>query len=195
MIDLQNTIQRATSAHNKYLAAIALQENMQATVDVAKADMEAAKKAREVITKVGKSIQTGVEDTFTSIVTMALRSVFGDVYTFRLRFVERRNQLEAEMVLVQGENECAVIDSVGGGVVDICSLALRIAALTIQQSAKVVVLDEPCRCLSTDLQNKASEMIKTLSEQLGIQFIIVTHEDALTECADKIFTIHKGELI
>lgn len=152
-------------------------------------------KAREVITTVGKSVQANVASSFTSIVSLALNSVFGDKYSFSLDFVEKRNQLEAELLLHTDGYSCAPIDSVGGGVVDICSLALRIAALIIEGSAKVVVLDEPCRCLSTDLQSKASEMIKTLSEKLGIQFIIITHEDELTSCADKVFTIDKGALV
>ena len=37
-------------------------------------------------------------------------------------------------------------------------------------------------------------MIKEISQKLGIQFIVVTHENALTESADKIFevSIKKG---
>ena len=190
--DLRNTI---LAAYERHIGCIRQKEQLELAIQEAKGELEAAKMAREVITKVGKSIQTGVEGAFTSIVSLALQSVFGDTYQFQLRFTERRNQLEADLVLIQDGNECSPIDSVGGGVVDICSLALRIAALIIQQSAKVVVLDEPCRCLSTDLQNKASEMIKTLSEKLGIQFIIVTHEEELTACADKIFTIDKGAVV
>lgn len=190
--ELENRIRQAAVQKAGYEQQIQILSDM---LMAAKADVEAGRKAREVVTKVGKSIQSGVEGAFTSIVSLALQSVFGDAYQFELRFVERRNQLEAELVLIQDGGECSPIDSVGGGVVDICSLALRIAALIIQQSAKVVILDEPCRCLSTDLQHKASEMIKTLSEKLNIQFIIVTHEEELTACADKTFVIDKGALV
>lgn len=32
-------------------------------------------------------------------------------------------------------------------------------------------------------------MIKEISNKLGIQFIIVTHEETLTEAADKVFEV------
>jgi len=40
-------------------------------------------------------------------------------------------------------------------------------------------------------------MIKELSTRLGLQFIIVTHEETLTEYADKVFTVkmRKGKSI
>jgi DNA repair exonuclease SbcCD ATPase subunit len=55
-------------------------------------------------------------------------------------------------------------------------------------------LDEPLRFLSSDNQEKASRMIKELSQRLGIQFIIVTHESILASYADKVFevSIRKG---
>jgi DNA repair exonuclease SbcCD ATPase subunit len=59
----------------------------------------------------------------------------------------------------------------------------------------VLILDEPFRYLSTDLQSKASEMLNEISERLGLQIIMVTHEEELVDEVDKTFRvrINKGK--
>jgi DNA repair exonuclease SbcCD ATPase subunit len=58
-------------------------------------------------------------------------------------------------------------------------------------------LDEPFRFVSSDLQDRASQMVKELSEKLGLQFIIITHNPTLASYADKTFEVHlhKGRSI
>ena len=51
------------------------------------------------------------------------------------------------------------------------------------------------RFLSRDLHHKATEMLKEISEKLGLQIIMVTHSEELIEAADKVFTIRAGKLL
>jgi|TARA_Y100000310_G_C20627424_1_gene786734 DNA repair exonuclease SbcCD ATPase subunit len=51
------------------------------------------------------------------------------------------------------------------------------------------LLDEPFKFLSKNLLPRASELLKELSEKLDLQFIMVTHLDELTDCADKTFDV------
>ena len=80
--------------------------------------------------------------------------------------------------------------------VDVAAFALRVASWSMERprSRPVLIMDEPLRFLSTDHQEKASVMIKEISQKLGIQFIIVTHETILASYADKVFEtkIKKG---
>ena len=87
------------------------------------------------------------------------------------------------------------LDASGGGAVDVAAFGLRIASWVMQQphTRNVIVLDEPLRFLSKDRQSKASEIIKELSNKLNLQFIIVTHEQALTEYADKVFQVTQSK--
>ena len=79
---------------------------------------------------------------------------------------------------------------------DVAAFALRIASwsMSMPHSQNTIILDEPLRFLSADCQEKASAMIKELSQRLGLQFIIVTHESVLASYADKVFetSIRKG---
>lgn len=153
-----------------------------------------ALKAREIITTVAKDTQQQLEIRITNIVTMALAAVFPDPYQFVLRFTERRNQTEADLLLVRDGEEVSPIDATGGGVLDVVNFALRVAILLMSNYRRIIILDEPFRHLSEDLQPKASEMMKMLSDKLGIQFIMVSHEDGIIGSADNVITIKKGEV-
>lgn len=163
-------------------------------LEVAENRYNNALKAREIITTVAKDTQQQLEIRITNIVTMALAAVFPDPYQFVLRFTERRNQTEADLLLVRDGEEVSPIDATGGGVLDVVSFALRVAILLMSNYRRIIILDEPFRHLSEDLQPKASEMMKMLSDKLGIQFIMVSHEDGIIGSADNVITIKKGEV-
>ncbi len=146
-------------------------------------------KARIVVQNVANEVQKDLEYRITNIVSVALASVFENPYEFKVSFVTRRNQTECDMLFVRDGNECDPMESSGGGAIDIASLALRMAVWSIKKTRAIQILDEPCKFLSRDMQSKASEMIKELSDKLGIQMIIVSHISEMIEAADKVFSI------
>lgn len=172
-----------------------LLRNTRTDLEYAEQAYRDALKAREVINIVAKETEQQLEMRITNIVTMALAAVFPDPYEFKLVFNERRNQTEADLLLVRDGEELSPVEGAGGGVLDVVSFALRIAVLLMSGYRRVIILDEPFRHLSADLQSKASEMMKMLSDKLGIQFIMVSHEEGIIDCADNIITIKKGEVV
>ncbi len=165
----------------------------QKQLEKAEQDYQNALKAREIINIVAKDTQQQLEMRITNIVSMALAAVFPDPYQFKLVFNERRNQTEADLLLVRDGEELSPVEGAGGGVLDVVSFALRIAVLLMSNYRRIIILDEPFRHLSADLQSKASEMMKMLSDKLGIQFIMVSHEEGIIDCADNIITIKQGQ--
>lgn len=163
-------------------------------LEKAEQDYQNALKAREIINIVAKDTQQQLEMRITNIVSMALAAVFPDPYQFKLVFNERRNQTEADLLLVRDGEELSPVEGAGGGVLDVVSFALRIAVLLMSNYRRIIILDEPFRHLSADLQPKASEMMKMLSDKLGIQFIMVSHEEGIIDCADNIITIKDGRV-
>ena len=146
-------------------------------------------KARSIIQTVAESTQKKIEHHISSLVTMALAAVFPDPYTFILRFVKRREKTEADLIFVKDGNEGSPMDVSGGGPLDVASFALRTATWAIKPTRNILILDEPGKYISRDLQSKFSEMIKYLNVKLGLQFLIVSHIPEITECADKVFVI------
>jgi ABC-type arginine transport system ATPase subunit len=154
-------------------------------------DLRNTEKAREIIRIVGLNTQQQLQYHISDIASLALESIFPNPYKLILKFIERRNKTECDIVFELDGEEYSPLDDTGVGVVDVASFALRIAcwSMMIGKINNTIILDEPFKHLSVNYQENASAMIKELSERLGIQFIIVTHEQNLTMSADKIFEV------
>ena len=154
-------------------------------------------RAREIVRMVGLKTQEQLSFHISDITSLALNAVFDNPYELKVDFVQRRNKTECDLLFVRDGLEIEPKEASGVGAMDVASFALRIASWTMTKprTRNVIILDEPMRYLSTDYQEKASAMIKELSKKLGIQFIIITHEEVLTSSADKIFevSIRKGK--
>ena len=154
-------------------------------------------KAREIVRAVGMATQKQLQFHISDITSLALEAVFPDPYSLEVEFVQRRNKTECDLFFVRNGMKVDPLTASGVGAVDVATFALRIASwsMAMPRSRNTIILDEPFRYLSEDYQEKASMMLKEISEKLDIQFIIVTHEQVLAEHADKIFqvSIKKGK--
>ena len=154
-------------------------------------ELRKLEQAREIIREVGLKTQEQLSFHIGDITSLALEAVFPNPYELVAEFVQRRNKTECDLYFSRDGEKVDPIAASGGGAVDVASFALRIAAWSMMtpKTRNVIILDEPLRFLSVDLQERASMMIKELSDRLGIQFIIITHENTLAEYADKVFTV------
>lgn len=151
-------------------------------------------KIKVIIQTVARMTQEQLEYHVSEISTLALATVFPRPYKLKLSFTERRNRTEADIVFVDSAgNEFSPISDTGGGAVDVAAFGLRLSLWTLakQRSRGVILLDEPFRFLSKDLQPKAGEVLKQISARLGVQFIIITQDNALVESADRVFRVEK----
>jgi DNA repair exonuclease SbcCD ATPase subunit len=149
-----------------------------------------ALKAREIVQVVANSTQEKFEYQISNLVSAALASVFPEPYKFQLKFVQRRNKTEVDFLFSKNGNVTDdLINTSGGGVVDVASFALRVALWSIKRTRPVMLIDEAFRFLSLDLQEKASEMIKEVAERLGIQVIMVSHLPGMIKASDKVIEI------
>lgn len=152
-------------------------------------DIEIYESANALIGEISKHTQEKLKFHISNLVTSSLETVFGDGNQFELDIVSRRNGLEADFLVrdVNG-NLTDPISSRGGGIVDMVSFSLRVALWGLKSDiAPILVFDEPFKNLSEDLQYKAGQFIETLSNELGIQFIVVSHERPLIESCSNIY--------
>jgi DNA repair exonuclease SbcCD ATPase subunit len=124
------------------------------------------------------------------VVNTALDTCFPDEYVFNLVFEIKRNKTEARLVFMKNGFEIDPMEASGGGVVDVASFALRIAAWSLGKTNNVICLDEPMKFLSRDLQPRAGEILQEISKKLGIQFIMVSHVADIIQSADRVFEIN-----
>jgi len=138
--------------------------------------------ALDICLTAGKAIQDRLVFYISSIVTKALKTVFPNPYTFRMDYnVRGGTKSQAIPILERDGEEYDPLSSCGGGVVDVISFALRVSCLLLTRPSpnRVLILDEPFRFVSRDLQPRVREMLEMLSDELKIQFIIVTHEEEI----------------
>ena len=147
--------------------------------------------AREVVREVGLKTQQQISFHISDITSLALEAIFKDPYKLEVEFVQRRNKTECDLFFVRTGERIDPLTASGGGAVDVAAFALRIASWSMARprTRNTIILDEPFRFLSADNQERASTMLKELSQRLGIQFIIVTHNPTLASYADKTFEV------
>jgi DNA repair exonuclease SbcCD ATPase subunit len=147
--------------------------------------------AYEMIKDVGLKTQKQLEFHIGDIASMAMDTVFPEPYILEAKFLERRNKSECDLRFVKNGEKIKPLDSSGYGAVDIACFALRVASWAMIQKTcnNTIILDEPMRFLSENYQTDASVMLKEISDKLGIQFIIVTHEPTIAQFADNTIQI------
>lgn len=149
--------------------------------------------AINILTAVLSITQDEVLSFIEEIVTNALQYVYGEDYSFKIDFEIKRNQPEVKMYPVKGDLDYyPPAFNCGVGVIDVCSFALRYAlfALMEPKPASIMLHDEPFRHVHGEEENKRlGMMVKYLSDMLGIQVIMVSGESALSEYADKVFSV------
>lgn len=151
--------------------------------------------ARDIIRTVAQKTQSQIEYKISELTSLAISAIFPEPYKFVTEFVLKRNKTEANFyVETENGNRFHPLNANGGGLVDIISFGLRITIFAIKKpySSPIIILDEPFRFLSRDLQQKAGELLKELSKKFNLQFIIISHDTPLIDCADKVFKVEKN---
>lgn len=159
-----------------------------------KKESKQIEKTREIFQKAAILTQNHLANHLTTIVTKALRTVFyeKDVY-FKIEFVERRNSIETDMWIEENGYQYSLLESRGFGMADIVSFALKVAYILLHPSDNILIVDEPYRNLGRDKHEIVSQMVKELSSELGIQFIICTYSDDVIAHADKAFFVKQNK--
>ncbi len=138
-----------------------------------------------------EQLKTRIEET----VTAALLAVFGEGLTFRINMRTSNGQPAADWQVVSqyGDLEVAASpeDARGGGITDIVSLALRLAMLELvkPKPGGPVILDEPAKMVSAEYAGNLAYFLKQYAARTGRQVIMVTHNTALAEVADKSYLV------
>lgn len=176
-----------------------IQKQLQETKELRKHSenkLKLIEEAQVFLQKVAQSTQEKLKFQIEDIVNLALESVFPDEYLFQMNFNVSRGKTEAELVF-QDKRTGQTIDPMeasGGGVVDLTCFALRISAFALETGTdNLIIMDEPFKFISRDLQERAGEILKTLSQKMKLQIIFVTHIPEFIEVADKVFEVRKND--
>lgn len=148
--------------------------------------------AQEIAQLVAKTVQQRAHEKIARVVSRCLAAVFDDPYEFQIHFVSRRGKTEAEPIFVRDgyeysdpQNDC------GLGTVDVAAFALRLSCLTLSRShpRKLLLLDEAFRFVSVEYRDQVRTLLETISEEMGVQIVLITHDESLLTIAGRTITI------
>lgn len=153
-------------------------------------------KAQWVLAQVIRLTQNRFKKKVENLVTMAVKAVFVDRnFTFELDFrTDKRSKFEVLPIIKEDGETFTPKDDMGGSLVDIISIALRVVLWRLQkpQSRAVFLLDEPFRNLGSGEELiLGAKFISQLShnKKMPIQFIIVTHEEEIIGVSDRAWMV------
>jgi DNA repair exonuclease SbcCD ATPase subunit len=146
--------------------------------------------ARVVLQRSAILVHEHLSHSLSHIVTEAIRTIFDEELTFECKFQEKRNNAECVLRLLNEDGEeVDIFEGDGGGLADCISLFLRIAYVMLAGQRAIIFLDEPCKHLDTEGQQRAGQVLKQLSEELKLQIVMITHSTVLASYADKRYHV------
>ena len=153
-----------------------------------------------ILTQAATTSRDNARAHFEKIITDALQFVSQSKdYEFVIKELTGRAKASYEFYIKSTVNgvECLQKpeDANGGGFVDIISVAAKYAYLEIFNDPRIMsgtlLYDEPGKMISEQMSVKFAEYIKFLGNHYDRQTIMVTHNDNLSNVADKTFVIRK----
>lgn len=167
-----------------------------------RAQLDAFYDTKDVYEKVRALLQQSAEyareqakQQIETLVTNALQYVFGPMFEFQIEIEEHGSKPVAEFYVVSDYEGTTIKtkpqEARGGGVVDIVTLALRVAIIETLQPKVTgpLLLDEPGKHVSGDYVLSLYEFLNSLSTMFKRQIIMITHNHHLAESGDRSYRI------
>ena len=168
-------VNRAEGARTQLQKSLKQSEN---ALKETRAGLRNIEKAQAFLQMVAQDTQEQLRVHVEDIVQLALDAIFPEQYMFEVRFAIGYGKTTAELVFISRATGYAIDPMVasGGGVVDVCSFALRLACWTLSRgNDNVMIFDKPMKHLSADMRERAAVIMRELSRKLKLQFVMVTH--------------------
>lgn len=159
------------------------------------AELELLSKVNILFQKTSEFAREQAKNQIESLVTKCLQFIFESDIEFLIEIEEQRGKSNAEFYVVNKIEDMLIKTkpelSRGGGVVDIVSLALRIAFLQTHKP-KIqgpLILDEPAKHVSDEFIFNVADFLKQTSELFNRQIIMVTHNNHLAAIGSNAYRV------
>lgn len=127
-----------------------------------------------------------IRDRIDKPVTTTLQTVYQDNSLAFVTEIERSgDRMEVDFRFKKGNRTVTgpILDSEGGGLIDIASFTLRLCIFRLEGCKGPLVLDEPFRQVDKQALPRAAAFVNTVAKDMNIQIIIVTHSDVVADLA------------
>ncbi len=195
--DLQERYQRLVGAEARQVQSI---RSMEADIASMEAYGQALVQAQEVVRELANQARQDFKQEVDGLVTLAVRSVFTEDFSFDLQMTTDGGRLQCRPVVWETIGDVQVEytpkDDMGGSVLDPIGFALRVVLQQFQRNPTraLFLLDEPMKNTGHgELLTQAGRMLAEISHSVGLQLVIITHEPELAECADRAWRVTRTQ--
>lgn len=156
---------------------------------------DAAINCRELFGTLTDAKRELIREKIELLVTTGIQAVFGPNYGFSIRQETKRNVVtfEYEITYLSGGqwHKSPLRGHHGGGLVALTGLLLRVVMVLFSHPARrrFIALDESLAALDGDKRPLVAKLMKTLGEELGMQFVLVSHSPEYAEEADVVLEV------
>ena len=179
---------------------------LEARREVVESEVAVRMEAQKYIQTAAELTQKQLEQQLSDIVTPAMAAVVTDrkPYKFRAIFQQRRGTTECDLKFERAGELVDPVCDAGLGTADIASIALKVAYLSISNNRPILITDEIGKNISKEYRSLFATLLNRISADLGIQLIMITHNDEMIEEAEEadnvitvsinneISTVHQG---
>lgn len=170
-------------------------EEKKIAIEEINAQIDLIEKASILLQKTSEFARNQAKIQVESLVTNCLQYIFENNLEFEIEIEELYGKPNAEFYVTTKYDDTLIKTkpelSRGGGVVDIISLALRIAFLQIHKPRieGPLILDEPAKHVSEEYIFNVADFLKQTSELFDRQIIMVTHNNHLASIGTSAYRV------
>ena len=165
---------------------------LECEVEQHKENLRLGIEAINFIEKAANHQRSLIKDKIESVITDALKEIYGDEYEITFDYTMKRNKTSVDIYLTKHTKLGDIIrkqGGFGGGVSDVISLPLKLLVLlALQTNDKILIADEPGKHMDQRV-DKFGYFLRNICDKLGVQLIVLTHHQCLSEFANSVYEV------
>lgn len=167
-------------------------QKLQEQIEQHKNNLRLGIQAINFIEKSANHQRSLIKDKIESVITDALKQIYGNEYAITFDYTMKRNKTSVDIYLTKHTQLGDIVrkqGGFGGGVSDVISLPLKLLVLlALQTNDKVLIADEPGKHMDERV-DKFGYFLRNVCDKLGVQLIVLTHHQCLSEFANSVYEV------
>lgn len=155
-----------------------------------------------LLNSLGEERQLKAQSSIEELVTRGLRMIFDDTLSFHIVQSTRGKTAAVDFVvrtsLGSQTIDTPIMDARGGGLAAVVGFLMRLVVMLLGQgkagrdgvSENLLVLDETFAHVSAEYLDGVGQFLREVVDRTGVQIVMVTHQEELTQYADKVAHFH-----
>lgn len=195
-MDLIQLSDKVKELHYRIKANKDLLDKTRADLNSAKESIDILELAGETLKKIGEQKKKATTEMIERVVSAAIKEVFGFDYKFVIEISSDKRVLTKFKLVRPDGLELDLMNSVGGGLLNVISFCLKTLMLVSIRPKRepIMFLDESFANLSREYAPKVATLLRSLSEQLRISFVLVSHTVEFAEAATDCYEVSNNGL-